>query len=55
VSLASEPSKTHELIRFGEDFELDLRAYQLRRSGRVLRLERIPMDLLILLVNQPGS
>lgn len=55
MSLPSEPSKIHELIRFGEVFELDLRAYQLRRSGRVLRLERIPMDLLILLVNQPGE
>jgi len=39
----------------GEDFELDLRAYELRRSGRVLKLERIPMDLLLLLVDQRGE
>jgi TolB-like protein/Tfp pilus assembly protein PilF len=42
-----------EIIRF-EDLELDLSRYELRRSGRVLRLERIPMDLLALLVQQQG-
>jgi TolB-like protein/DNA-binding winged helix-turn-helix (wHTH) protein/Tfp pilus assembly protein PilF len=52
--VASDPPGTRETIRFGE-FELDRRAYQLRRSGRVLRLERIPMDLLILLIDQPGE
>ncbi|MGH9796339.1 MAG: winged helix-turn-helix domain-containing tetratricopeptide repeat protein [Candidatus Acidiferrales bacterium] len=44
-----------EKVRFGEDFELDFRAYQLRRSGRVLKLERIPMEVLLLLVEQPGQ
>jgi serine/threonine protein kinase len=39
-------------VRFGEDFELDLRAYELRRAGCALRLERIPMDLLVLLVER---
>jgi eukaryotic-like serine/threonine-protein kinase len=43
-----------DLVRF-EDFELDLRAYQLRRSGRALRLERIPMEVLFLLVERPGQ
>ena len=33
-----------------EELELDLRRYELRRGGAVLRLEKIPMDLLILLV-----
>jgi eukaryotic-like serine/threonine-protein kinase len=42
-------------IRLGEDFELDLRAYELRRSGRPIKLERIPMDLLLLLVEQRGQ
>ena len=42
-------------IRFGGDFELDLHACQLRRSGRVLKLERIPMEVLLLLVEQPGQ
>jgi DNA-binding winged helix-turn-helix (wHTH) protein/predicted Zn-dependent protease len=40
-----------DLVRF-EDFELDLRAYQLRRSGRTLKLERIPMEVLFLLVER---
>ena len=32
------------------DFELDVAGYQLRRNGRAVRVERQPMDLLILLV-----
>jgi TolB-like protein/DNA-binding winged helix-turn-helix (wHTH) protein/Flp pilus assembly protein TadD len=42
---------SRETFRFG-DFELDLAAYQLRREGRPVRLERQPMDLLILLVER---
>jgi TolB-like protein/Tfp pilus assembly protein PilF len=38
-------------FRFG-DFELDVAAYELRRRGRPVRLERRPMDLLILLVER---
>jgi TolB-like protein/DNA-binding winged helix-turn-helix (wHTH) protein/Flp pilus assembly protein TadD len=38
-------------IRFG-DFELDVPGYQLRHKGRAVRLERQPMDLLILLVER---
>jgi DNA-binding winged helix-turn-helix (wHTH) protein/Tfp pilus assembly protein PilF len=43
-----------DLVRF-EDFELDLRSYQVRRSGRTLRLERIPMEVLFLLVERRGQ
>src|SRR5579864_7059121 len=43
-----------DLIRF-EDFELDLRSYQVRRSGNTLKLERIPMEVLFLLVERPGQ
>ena len=43
-----------DLVRF-EDFELDLRSYQVRRSGRKLRLERIPMEVLFLLVERQGQ
>lgn len=32
--------------------ELDLRRYELRRGGIVLKLEKIPMELLILLVER---
>jgi Tol biopolymer transport system component/DNA-binding winged helix-turn-helix (wHTH) protein len=38
-----------------EEFELDLRNHRLRRSGSELKLERIPMELLILLASRPGE
>jgi len=37
------------------EFELDLKRYELRRNGRVLRLEKIPMELLILLLSRNGD
>ena len=40
-----------QVFRFG-DFELDVQGYELRRKGRPIRLERQPMDLLILLVER---
>ena len=42
------------VVEFG-DFELDDRRYELRRGGRVVKLEKIPMDLLILLVERNGE
>lgn len=42
------------IYRFG-DFELDGPRYELRRNGRVQKLERIPMDLLILLLEKQGE
>lgn len=42
-----------EIIRF-EDFELDRGAFELRQSGRVVRLERIPLEMLVLLAENPG-
>lgn len=39
------------VLRF-DRFELDLNAYQLRRSGHVVKLERLPMELLILLAQR---
>jgi TolB-like protein/DNA-binding winged helix-turn-helix (wHTH) protein/Flp pilus assembly protein TadD len=44
----------HRTFRFGE-FVLDVAAYELRRNGRRVRLERQPMDLLILLVGRRGQ
>jgi len=38
----------HEIIRF-EDFELDPGSFELRRAGRLVKLERIPLQLLFLL------
>ena len=40
--------------KFGQ-FELDLRSYELKRDGEPLRLEKIPMELLILLVEHHGQ
>src|SRR3989454_1400 len=36
------------------DFELDPARYELRRAGRTLKLEKIPMELLILLLEKDG-
>jgi TolB-like protein/DNA-binding winged helix-turn-helix (wHTH) protein/Tfp pilus assembly protein PilF len=41
-----------EPLRFGESFELDLKGQQLRRYGQTVRLERIPLEILILLVEK---
>lgn len=40
--------------KFGE-FELDSARFELRRDGHVLKLERIPMELLILLAEKDGN
>lgn len=40
-------------FRFG-DYELDTASFELRRGGRLVRLERQPMDLLILLIARRG-
>lgn len=42
-----------QTFRFG-DCELDVAGYELRRNGRPIRLERQPMDLLIMLVERRG-
>ena len=41
-------------IKFAE-FELDLQAYVLRRRDGPLRLEKLPMEVLILLVQRAGT
>jgi len=40
-------------FRFGE-FELDVAAYALRRAGQRIKLEKIPMEVLVLLVRRAG-
>ena len=42
------------VLQFGE-FVLDVRNHRLLRSGSELKLERIPMELLILLASRPGE
>ena len=45
------PALTHKF----DEFELDPSRFELRRNGRVLKLERIPMELLLLLLEKDGS
>src|SRR5579872_6741770 len=49
-----DTAKIQDIIRFGDDFELDTRNYQLRRAGRALKLEKLPMEILLLLVMRAG-
>jgi serine/threonine protein kinase len=44
-----------DVVKFGDGLELDKDAYELRRSGRALKLERIPMEILLLLVERRGQ
>src|SRR5258707_319074 len=46
---------TPNLLKLADDLELDRGAYELRRSGKALRLSRIPMELLLLLVDRRGD
>jgi TolB-like protein/DNA-binding winged helix-turn-helix (wHTH) protein/Flp pilus assembly protein TadD len=48
--MASEPAGVEQPIRFGEGYELDLRPRRLRRGSQVLKLERIPFEILLLLL-----
>jgi DNA-binding winged helix-turn-helix (wHTH) protein/tRNA A-37 threonylcarbamoyl transferase component Bud32 len=53
--MAREPVAFPNPVKFGDDLELDPRAYELRRAGCPLKLERIPMELLLLLVERRGQ
>ena len=48
------PTEAQGLLKIGDDATLDARAYELRRAGRTVKLERIPMELLLFLVEQRG-
>lgn len=50
--MGSNPVQTRASIRFGEGYELDLRPRRLRRGKQVLKLERIPLEILILLIER---
>ena len=53
--MVSKPTAAPGTFRFGDDFELDMRAYELRSAGVPLRLKPIPMELLFFLVEQRGQ
>src|SRR5271154_5724268 len=50
-TMASEPAGVEQPIRFGEGYEVDLRPRRLRRGSHVLKLERIPFEILLLLLD----
>lgn len=53
--MASNAAGVERPIRFGEGYELDLRPRRLRRGSQVLRLERIPLEILVLLLEHGGE
>jgi TolB-like protein/DNA-binding winged helix-turn-helix (wHTH) protein/Tfp pilus assembly protein PilF len=53
--MTSQPIGLQQSIRFGDDFELDLCPRRLRRGSHVLKLERIPLEILILLLEHRGE
>src|SRR5579884_697636 len=53
--MSSQPVGVQQPIRFGEDFELEFRPRRLRRGRHILKLERIPLELLILLLEHQGQ
>lgn len=48
--MASKFTELEQPVQFGEGYELDLRPRRLRRGRYVIRMERIPLEILILLV-----
>ena len=48
--MAPKPVEVEQPIQFGEGYEVDLRPRRLRRGSHVLKLERIPLEILVLLV-----
>ncbi len=53
--MATKPVPIRQLLKFGEGFEFDLRAYELRRCGVPLKLEPTPFRILDLLLEQRGE
>jgi TolB-like protein/DNA-binding winged helix-turn-helix (wHTH) protein len=52
--MSTEPIGARSLLKLGEDVILDPAGYELRRRGHALKLERIPMELLLFLVQERG-
>jgi TolB-like protein/DNA-binding winged helix-turn-helix (wHTH) protein len=49
------PTMSSQRFQFGDGYELDLGAYELRRDGRSLKLPRIPMEVLRLFLERRGN
>lgn len=53
--MSFQPVGPRQAIRFGEDFQLEFRPRRLRQGVRVLKIERIPLELLILFLERPAE
>jgi eukaryotic-like serine/threonine-protein kinase len=53
--VASKPISPPSTFRFGDDFELNVRAYELRSAGIPLKLKPIAMELLLFLMEHRGE
>jgi len=53
--MTTQPIGLRQSVAFGEGFELDLRPRRLRHGSRMLKLERIPLEILFLLVERAGE
>jgi TolB-like protein/DNA-binding winged helix-turn-helix (wHTH) protein/Tfp pilus assembly protein PilF len=53
--MAARPFDDKESIPLADGYELDFRPRRLRRGGRTLRIERIPLEILFLLVEHNGE
>ncbi len=53
--MAIRPIEPLASVKFGEDFELDLRAYELRSGGTPLKLKPMQMELLRFLIERRGE
>jgi TolB-like protein/DNA-binding winged helix-turn-helix (wHTH) protein/tetratricopeptide (TPR) repeat protein len=53
--VATEPVGVQQAVKFGQDFELNLEAYELRRAGQSVKLEPTPFGILALLIEQRGT
>ncbi len=53
--MEAKPTAPPGIFLFGDDFELDVRTYELRSAGIPLKLRPIPMKLLLFLVERRGE
>ena len=53
--MATRPAELPASIKFGDDFELNVPAYELRSGGIPLKLKPIPMEMLLFLIERRGE
>src|SRR2546428_5500207 len=53
--LATRPAELPASVKFGDDFQLNVPAYELRSAGIPLKLNPIPMEMLMLLIERRGE